>query len=212
MSDLSKHDLSTLDLSIAETKIADQIKSGEGTENILAHLGPVWRGDLEPIKQINSATLLIRSKIIEARVAIFEARDQLLATAAEDGTTQGEVDALMRGLLDGMKGAINQELERAVAHIYSIKPPAPSPAAKEVEMTCGGCPSSWRGELEDGRQFYVNYRHGSLTLGIKKTPDHATAWGQCWEGDWNGGDGVMNTEDMMTKVTFIDWSRVTIKH
>ena len=106
-----------LELSIAQHKISDQLKSGNGTDNILTHLGPMWRGDTDRIKHVNKAAIMARSFIIEARVGMIMVRDELLA---EEGVTPEEADALLKGLLDGFKSAINEEVEKMITHVYSV--------------------------------------------------------------------------------------------
>jgi hypothetical protein len=37
---------------------------------------------------------------------------------------------------------------------------------KEFRKTCQACPSQWEGETEDGKEIYVRYRHGHLTIDV----------------------------------------------
>lgn len=37
---------------------------------------------------------------------------------------------------------------------------------KRLERTCIACPSQWEGETEDGREVYVRYRHGRLSVEV----------------------------------------------
>lgn len=39
---------------------------------------------------------------------------------------------------------------------------------KNLEQTCGGCPSQWEGEDIDGNYVYIRYRWGTLRLDWKK--------------------------------------------
>lgn len=35
-----------------------------------------------------------------------------------------------------------------------------------LRQTCGGCPSQWEGETDDGREIYIRYRWGRLSLSV----------------------------------------------
>lgn len=36
----------------------------------------------------------------------------------------------------------------------------------EIKMTCGGCPTSWEGVTDDGREVYARYRWGYLRVTV----------------------------------------------
>lgn len=36
----------------------------------------------------------------------------------------------------------------------------------KLVQTCTACPSQWEGELDNGDEFYVRYRHGNFTVDI----------------------------------------------
>lgn len=38
------------------------------------------------------------------------------------------------------------------------------------DRTCMACPSQWEGKLEDGRMFYMRYRHSHFTFALSKEP------------------------------------------
>lgn len=38
----------------------------------------------------------------------------------------------------------------------------------EVQQTCGGCPSQWEGQTDDGRAVYARYRYGKLWVGLSE--------------------------------------------
>lgn len=76
---------------------------------------------------------------------------------------------------------------------------------KQLDQTCGACPSQWEGTLEDGRAVYVRYRHGWLTATAAPTMDRAV---MAYDGDRglevladqaHGGvaDGFMTEAEML---------------
>lgn len=53
-------------------------------------------------------------------------------------------------------------------------PLTPEPLhCKTLVKTCERWPAQWEGELTDGRQVYVRYRHGWLSIGLGETMDLA---------------------------------------
>ncbi len=50
--------------------------------------------------------------------------------------------------------------------------------AKTIEQDCYGCPSSWSGELEDGRHWRVRYRWGVMRLTVDANPNTMSVFSQ----------------------------------
>jgi hypothetical protein len=62
-----------------------------------------------------------------------------------------------------------------------------------LEMTCNACPSSWKGQTEDGRRVYIRYRHGHLSVRLYTGPQEEVVY----EDDFGGElDGVLDTETL----------------
>lgn len=77
------------------------------------------------------------------------------------------------------------------------------PKVVALQKTCTACPSQWEGTLEDGRAFYVRYRHGALSVGDGDDIDEAVRNGMSdhalyadYVGD--GLDGYMGFEELKT--------------
>jgi len=74
------------------------------------------------------------------------------------------------------------------------------PKIRRITQTGHGCPTAWRGYLEDERSFSIRYRHGTLTARIseKYSSDGGEVVYQADHGDSMGG--VIDYDDMVRKV------------
>jgi hypothetical protein len=74
-------------------------------------------------------------------------------------------------------------------------------------QTCWACPAQWELTLKDGREVYVRYRFGTLSITLNPwTEDEEILWYEKFGGQWNGD---LTAEDLMehTKEVF-DWSLI----
>jgi len=60
---------------------------------------------------------------------------------------------------------------------------------KQLEQTCSACPSQWEGTTECGKDIYIRYRWGSLSLKINGKQKFTAYIG-------NELDGVIGIEDI----------------
>jgi hypothetical protein len=70
-----------------------------------------------------------------------------------------------------------------------------------LRMTTEGCPTQWYGNLEDGRQVYIRYRWGGLTLRVARSMDSLFDYDSNMYdlGDWGDSfDGCMETEKLIS--------------
>ena len=61
-----------------------------------------------------------------------------------------------------------------------------------IVMTCGGCPSQWDDTTDDNRYVLIRVRHGYFSLEIENQT--------IFDGNPEGIDGVMNTDEMIKYV------------
>lgn len=79
---------------------------------------------------------------------------------------------------------------------------------KTIKKTCDACPSQWEGELEDGRNFYIRYRFGLLTVRFGKNVgdsaiDQKTSY-QVYElTHGNSLDGYMTEEELQGLTEYV---------
>ena len=59
-----------------------------------------------------------------------------------------------------------------------------------LERTCLACPSLWEGIAEDGKEVWIRYRHGDLTVTKGDEDIYEAVHGDDWA-------GYMDTEDML---------------
>lgn len=86
---------------------------------------------------------------------------------------------------------------------------------KNLKMTCGACPSQWEGELVDGRQLYIRYRWGYLSVRVSDGPTDNAVGGEEIFGQEVGDDldGCMTTEEMQKHTKgVIDWVRTSVSY
>jgi len=71
-----------------------------------------------------------------------------------------------------------------------------------IENTCSGFPSQWEGKLEDGRMFYIRYRHGDFTIDISEEPTDniGDAIGMNVFYKKIGDDGIMDFDEMYSLI------------
>jgi len=84
--------------------------------------------------------------------------------------------------------------------------------ATTLTMTCSACPSQWEGTLDDGRNFYIRYRWGYLSLRLSDEVGGDAVSGTEVFGktlDSSGWDGCLSESQMkMYTGHVIDWSEV----
>lgn len=79
-----------------------------------------------------------------------------------------------------------------------------------LRQTCWACPSQWEGETDDGREVYVRYRYGHLTVqvGTETEPDAVMSDNYIVDVEHGEGlDGFMDEDELkeLTKDT-IEWA------
>lgn len=72
----------------------------------------------------------------------------------------------------------------------------------ELEKKCSGCPSTWEGKTEDGKNFYARYRYGKLTAEL----NNEIFFQKQLKGEY---DGIMDT-DVMVNILDLDVSEELI--
>ena len=82
--------------------------------------------------------------------------------------------------------------------------------ATNITMTCAGCPSQWEGQTDDGRWYYIRYRHGSGYIAVGDSVSDAIM-GEIIAAfappGANGFHGVLSTAEMQRlTVGAVDWS------
>ena len=60
---------------------------------------------------------------------------------------------------------------------------------KNIIQTCHSCPSQWEGEIEDGRNIYIRYRWGYLSIYLSYNPGEPALAGELIY-DRQLGDGL----------------------
>ena len=86
--------------------------------------------------------------------------------------------------------------------------------AKAISLikTCEACPSQWEGTLDDGRNFYIRYRWGYLSLRFSEEPGGDAVGGPEAYGktlDSSGWDGTLDDARMkMYTGHAVDWTEV----
>jgi len=81
---------------------------------------------------------------------------------------------------------------------------------KSLVKTCESCPAQWDGVTEDGRQVYIRYRWGHLSIEVERTPSNVSyvdaplrSWEEVYSEDAGEGlDGCMD-EETLRKLTGI---------
>ncbi len=66
---------------------------------------------------------------------------------------------------------------------------------KTIKKTCTACPAQWEGTTDDGREVYVRYRFGHLSVALSDEKNTAIEnsrkanWYFRWDSDgmWSGG-------------------------
>ena len=64
---------------------------------------------------------------------------------------------------------------------------------KIIKNTCPACPSQWEGKTDKGRDIYIRYRWGYLTVQIDGVQGREILGMDLGRGNW---DGVLNFHDM----------------
>ncbi len=71
-------------------------------------------------------------------------------------------------------------------------------AVKEIKKICNANPSLWEGYTDDGRQIYVRYRHGFLTICVGEPGDNSELAGAYGEGIFNEQADTKGPLDIMS--------------
>lgn len=87
---------------------------------------------------------------------------------------------------------VGRSLDPIVRHLKLVR----------LTQTCGACPSQWDAMTDDGRQVYIRYRWGYLSVCVGEAGDadeYAGVRGKPFIGEQHGDgmDGVMSTEELM---------------
>ncbi len=61
---------------------------------------------------------------------------------------------------------------------------------RNLVQTCDACPSQWDAETEDGRNVYIRYRWGYLSVDVSGLEVFGSGVG-------SGSDGCMSTREML---------------
>lgn len=70
-----------------------------------------------------------------------------------------------------------------------------------LTQTCEACPSQWEGELEDGREIYIRYRWGTLTVNVSKGTLSAVEGPQVYYNEIGDEyDGIINQGTMLNHI------------
>lgn len=71
-----------------------------------------------------------------------------------------------------------------------------------LDKTCDACPAQWEGETEDGRDIYIRYRWGYLSVTLNPwTEDSEEIFVRQIGGEY---DGSMGTKEML-ELTGLEW-------
>lgn len=69
--------------------------------------------------------------------------------------------------------------------------------AKTIQQTCFACPSSWEGELDDGRSWRIRYRWGVMMLLVGADVSVFGSTEVCEEFDYGGpNSGTCTLEEV----------------
>jgi len=85
-----------------------------------------------------------------------------------------------------------------------------------LTQTCGACPSQWNAMTDDGRQVYIRYRWGYLSVCVGEagdTTEYAGVRGDPFFGEQHGDllEGVRATEELMEVCgSRIEWPNTVI--
>jgi hypothetical protein len=75
-----------------------------------------------------------------------------------------------------------------------------------IKRTCTACPSQWEGRTDDGRDVYVRFRWGGLSVGIGDGLDNAIRNESYRWDDYDGLNGWMTYAELKTHFTDeIEW-------
>lgn len=87
-----------------------------------------------------------------------------------------------------------------------------------MTQTCWGCPSQWDAMTDDGRQVYIRYRWGCLSVRVGKPGDmteYAGVRGEPFidEQHGDGLDGIMSTETLIRVCgSRVEWPNAEGQH
>lgn len=85
------------------------------------------------------------------------------------------------------------EAKEATFNVYTTHDRRDGPLyVKELTMTCGACPAQWDATLDDGRELYIRYRWGGLSVRFGVGGEELLAASK----QNDGWDGVLSQEEL----------------
>ena len=71
----------------------------------------------------------------------------------------------------------------------------------ELEQTCFACPSQWEGKTETGKEVYIRYRWGYLSIRVDEEEMHVGKLGGGFDGHIEESEMLQTLRDWGYKVT-----------